>query len=155
MFCIKCIFRKYVETVSELLKKKPESSDKAQVTKDNISQALNFQALIRPNKTQLDHVSQISRLEERLRKLEATIGSGALTLVRILISRIFIFKYFKRVIEFFFFSNYLGSANLVLYFYLSQSFTFLTSPIIVFNYFHPFLLWSSSSNFYIYLKLKF
>jgi len=77
------VFRKYVETVTELLNKKPGSNDKPQVTKENISQALNFQALIRPDKTQLDHVSQISRLEERLRKLEATIGSGALTLVSI------------------------------------------------------------------------
>lgn len=74
-------FRKYIETVIELLKKRPDNSDKAQVSKENISQPLNFQALIRPNKAQLDQVSQISRLEERLRKLEATIGSGALTLV--------------------------------------------------------------------------
>lgn len=81
-------FRKYVETVTELLKNKPESSDKPQSTKENNSQALNFQALIRPNKAQLDHVSQISRLEERLRKLETTIGSGALTLVCLFIINI-------------------------------------------------------------------
>lgn len=76
-------FRKYIETVSELLKKRPDSNEKTQMSKENVSQALNFQALIRPNKAQLDQVSQISRLEERLRKLEATIGSGALTLVNI------------------------------------------------------------------------
>lgn len=75
-------FRKYIETVSELLNTKPGIVDKPQASKENISQALNFQALIRPNKAQLDQVSQVSRLEERLRKLEATIGSGALTLVR-------------------------------------------------------------------------
>jgi len=67
-----------------LLNKTPGSSDKSQVTTENVSEALNFQALIRPNRAQLDQVSQISRLEERLRKLEATIGTGALTLVRIL-----------------------------------------------------------------------
>jgi len=67
------------------LNAKPSSSDKQQASKEHISQALNFQALIRPNRAQLDQVSQISRLEERLRKLEATIGSGALILVRILI----------------------------------------------------------------------
>lgn len=76
-------FRKYIETVTELLNKKPEKGDKPQVTKENVSQALSFQALIRPNRAQLDQVSQISRLEERLRKLESTIGTGALTLVRI------------------------------------------------------------------------
>lgn len=65
-----------------MLKKQPDISDKPQATKENISQALNFQALIRPNRAQLDQVSQISRLEERLRKLEGTIGSGALSLVR-------------------------------------------------------------------------
>lgn len=75
-------FRKYIETVTELLKKQPDTSDKPQATKENVSQALNFQALIRPNRAQLDQVSQISRLEERLRKLEGTIGSGALSLVR-------------------------------------------------------------------------
>jgi len=77
-------FRKYVETITELLNKRPGSSDKPQATTESVSEALNFQALIRPNKAQLDQVSQISRLEERLRKLEATIGTGALTLVRIL-----------------------------------------------------------------------
>lgn len=75
-------FRKYVGTVTDLLNKRPDSGDKLQATKENVSQALNFQALIRPNKAQLEQVSQISRLEERLRKLEATIGTGALTLVR-------------------------------------------------------------------------
>lgn len=75
-------FRKYVEAVTELLKKQPDISDKSQVSNENVSQALNFQALIRPNRAQLDQVSQISRLEERLRKLEGTIGSGALSLVR-------------------------------------------------------------------------
>lgn len=78
--------QKYVDTVNELLKKKPESGDKPQSMKESSSQALNFQALIRPNKAQLDNVSQISRLEERLRKLESTIGSGALTLKRLGIS---------------------------------------------------------------------
>lgn len=77
-------FRKYIESVTELLKKRPDNNDKTQMSKENVSQALNFQALIRPNKAQLDQVSQISRLEERLRKLEATIGSGALTFVSIL-----------------------------------------------------------------------
>jgi len=77
-------FRKYLETVSELLNKRPDSSDKPQVTSESVSEALNFQALIRPNRAQLDQVSQISRLEERLRKLEATIGTGALSLVMIL-----------------------------------------------------------------------
>lgn len=67
-----------------MLNKRPDTNDKPQATKENISQALNFQALIRPNRAQLDQVSQISRLEERLRKLEATIGSGSLTLVRIM-----------------------------------------------------------------------
>lgn len=66
-----------------MLNKQPDSSDKPQAIKENISQALNFQALIRPNRAQLDQVSQISRLEERLRKLESIIGSSALTLVRI------------------------------------------------------------------------
>lgn len=74
-------FRKYLETVTELLNKRPDSRDKPQVTSECVSEALSFQALIRPNKAQLDQVSQISRLEERLRKLEATIGTGALTLV--------------------------------------------------------------------------
>lgn len=60
-------------------------------TKENVSQALNFQALIRPNKTQLDQISQISRLEERLRKLESTIGTSALNLVRIYIVLLFIY----------------------------------------------------------------
>lgn len=77
-------FRKYVETVTELLNKRPNSSDKPQDKTDCVSEALNFQALIRPNRAQLDQVSQISRLEERLRKLEATIGTGTLTLVIIL-----------------------------------------------------------------------
>jgi hypothetical protein len=81
MKCYVC-FRKYIETVTELLKKQPDINDKSQVTKENVSQALNFQALIRPNRAQLDQVSQISRLEERLRKLEGTVGSGALSLVR-------------------------------------------------------------------------
>ncbi|CAH1736085.1 unnamed protein product [Aphis gossypii] len=75
--------QKYVETITELLNKRPGSSDKSQVTTENVSEALNFQALIRPNRAQLDQVSQISRLEERLRKLEATIGTGALTLKRL------------------------------------------------------------------------
>jgi len=78
-------FRKYLETVTELLNKRPDSSDKPQVKSGCVSEALNFQALIRPNRAQLDQVSQISRLEERLRKLEATIGTGALTLVIILL----------------------------------------------------------------------
>lgn len=67
------------------MNKRPDSDDKSLSTKENISQALNFQALYRPNRAQLDHVSQISRLEERLRKLEATIGSGVLTLVSIIL----------------------------------------------------------------------
>ncbi|VVC32106.1 Hypothetical protein CINCED_3A014706 [Cinara cedri] len=75
--------QKYVETVTELLNKQPSDDDKSQATKANFSQALNFQALYRPNRAQLDQVSQISRLEERLRKLEATIGSGVLTLKRL------------------------------------------------------------------------
>ncbi|XP_025411342.1 dynactin subunit 2 isoform X2 [Sipha flava] len=75
--------QKYIETVTELLKKQPDINDKSQVTKENVSQALNFQALIRPNRAQLDQVSQISRLEERLRKLEGTVGSGALSLKRL------------------------------------------------------------------------
>ncbi|XP_015370195.1 PREDICTED: probable dynactin subunit 2 [Diuraphis noxia] len=74
--------QKYVETVTELLNKRPDSSDKLQ-DKTGVSEALNFQALIRPNRAQLDQVSQISRLEERLRKLEATIGTGTLTLKRL------------------------------------------------------------------------
>lgn len=78
-------FRKYIETVNELMNKQPDNNDKAQVSKENVSPALNFQALIRPNKAQLDQVSQMSRLEERLRKLESTIGSGDLTLVSILL----------------------------------------------------------------------
>jgi len=77
-------FRKYLETVTELLNKRPDSSDKLQVTTEGVSESLNFQALIRPNRAQLDQVSQISRLEERLRKLESTIGTGAFTLVMIL-----------------------------------------------------------------------
>lgn len=71
-----------METITDLLTKRTDISDKSNSTEGNINQALNFQALIRPNRAQLDQVSQISRLEERLRKLEATIGSSALTLVR-------------------------------------------------------------------------
>lgn len=76
-------FRKYVDAVTDLLNKQPNKDEKQQAAKENISQALNFQALIKPNRAQLDQVSQISRLEERLRKLESTIGSSALTLVRL------------------------------------------------------------------------
>lgn len=83
-------YRKYIETVTELLTKQPEKSDKPKSKEENISHALNFQALIRPNKAQLDQVSQISRLEERLRKLEATIGSSPLILVRICINLFFV-----------------------------------------------------------------
>jgi len=72
--------QKHVETITELLNRQPSNS---QATKENVSQALNFQALIRPNKAQLDQISQISRLEERLRKLESTIGTSALTLKRL------------------------------------------------------------------------
>lgn len=75
-------FRKCVGTITELLNKRPDTSVKPQPTNESASQALNFQALIRPNKAQLEQVSQVSRLEERLRKLEATIGTGTLTLVR-------------------------------------------------------------------------
>jgi len=75
-------FRKHIESVTELLNKKPSD---LQCIKESVSQALNFQALIRPNKAQLDQISQISRLEERLRKLESTIGTSTLTLVRIYI----------------------------------------------------------------------
>jgi len=87
-------FRKHIKTVTELLNKPLN----LQATKDSVSQALNFQALIRPNKTQLDQISQISRLEERLRKLESTIGTSALTLVRIYMVLLFIYIYIILVI---------------------------------------------------------
>ncbi|XP_050524745.1 dynactin subunit 2 [Daktulosphaira vitifoliae] len=75
--------QKYIATVTELLKKQSDKSND-KVTQDNKpSQTINFQALIRPNKAQLEQVSQISRLEERLRKLETTIGSGSLALKRL------------------------------------------------------------------------
>jgi len=90
-------FRKYVETVTDLLNKRPNSSDKPQDKTEGVSEALNFQALIRPNRAQLDQVSQISRLEERLRKLEATIGTGTLTLVIILF---FYFKIMNHILQF-------------------------------------------------------
>lgn len=83
------LYRKHIETITELLNKQPSNLE---ATKESVSQALNFQALIRPNKAQLDQISQISRLEERLRKLESTIGTSALTLVRIHIVLFFVFS---------------------------------------------------------------
>lgn len=71
-----------MEKITDLLNKRSDINDKSNSTETSVNQALNFQALIRPNRAQLDQVSQISQLEERLRKLEATIGSSALTLVR-------------------------------------------------------------------------
>ncbi|XP_050439964.1 dynactin subunit 2 [Adelges cooleyi] len=77
--------QQYIASVTDMLKNLPDEKDKNKNKNENesSSQALIFQALIRPKKAQLEQVSHISRLEERLRKLESIIGSGGLALKRL------------------------------------------------------------------------
>lgn len=72
------VFRNFIELLNKIL-----YSDNKERVINNIPRVINIKVVSNTNKLKTDQLSQISRLEKRLQKLEIIIGSDKCTLVNI------------------------------------------------------------------------